>query len=135
MNNQLLNTWKRHAEVLNIRRPSSEAEYDDLIELIESIFKLAGANPEQSPYATLLDIASTYAHDWEEQQHPMPAGNPVNILRLLLEQHDLTQADLVRAGVTDQPTLSRVLSGQRSISKALAKRLGAHFKIPTEMFL
>jgi HTH-type transcriptional regulator / antitoxin HigA len=131
----LLTTWKRHAEVLNIRRPSTEAEYDRLIDLIESIFKAAGANPERGPYSTLLDIASTYAHDWEEQHHPMPKGDPVNVLKFLIDEHGVSQADLVRAGITDQPTLSRILSGQRSISKFIAKRLGHHFKLSMDTFL
>ena len=131
----LLNFWKRHADVLNIRRPSTEAEYDGLFELIESIFKAAGANPEHGPYSTLLDIASTYAHDWEEQHHPMPMGDPVNVLKFLMDEHGVSQADLIRANITDQPTLSRILSGQRSISKVIAKRLGGHFKLAADTFL
>ncbi len=133
--NNILSTWKRHAEVLNIQRPSSEAEYDALIELIEGIFNVAGSNPERSPYSTLLDIASTYAHDWEEQHHVIPDASPVQVLEYLMEEHSVTQADLVRAGITDQPTLSRILNGQRGISKAIAKRLAAHFKLATELFL
>ena len=132
--NNILTTWKRHADVLNIHRPSSEGEYDALIELIESIF-IAGPKPEQSPYSTLLDIASTYAHDWEEQHLEMPESDPVAVLQFLMAEHQVNQADLVRLGITDQPTLSRILGGQRSISKTIAKRLGQHFNVGADMFL
>jgi HTH-type transcriptional regulator / antitoxin HigA len=133
--NPILSTWKRHANILNIQRPSTEAEYDALIELIESIFNVAGTNPERSAYSALLDIASTYAHDWEEQHHAIPEATPANVLKFLMDEHEMTQADLVRASITDQPTLSRILNGQRSISKAIAKKLGAHFKVATTLFL
>jgi HTH-type transcriptional regulator / antitoxin HigA len=133
--NPILSTWKRHANVLNIQRPNTEAEYDALIELIESIFNVAGTNPERSAYSTLLDIASTYAHDWEEQHHAIPEATPAEVLKFLMDEHEMTQADLVRAGITDQPTLSRILNGQRGISKAIAKRLGILFKLEPTVFL
>jgi HTH-type transcriptional regulator / antitoxin HigA len=90
----------------------------------------------QGPYSMLLDTAMTYASDWEDANSPaMPDSDPTNVLRALMDAQDLRQADLIQAGVIDQPSLSRVLRGERSISKAMAARLGAFFKVSPGLFL
>ena len=65
----------------------------------------------------------------------MPKTDPVNVLRALMESHDLRQTDLVQAGVIDQPSLSRILRGERSISKSMAVQLAGYFKVSASIFL
>jgi HTH-type transcriptional regulator / antitoxin HigA len=133
---QLTKTWKAHAEVINLHRPQSATEHSELIDLIERLFELSAPDPMQSPYSMLLDTAMTYASDWEDANSPaMPDSDPTNVLRALMDAQGLLQADLVRADVIDQPSLSRVLRGERSISKAMAVRLGAFFKVSPGFFL
>jgi antitoxin component HigA of HigAB toxin-antitoxin module len=131
----LTNTWKNVAHVINLSRPNNELEYDQLIELIEHLLEKAGPNPASSPYSMLIDTAMTYAHDWETTHTPMPEGSPTNVLIALMDAHELSQADLVRAGIADQPTLSRILNGERSISKNIAARLATHFNVSAALFL
>ncbi len=132
---QLTSTWKAHADVINLRRPKNAAEHQELIALIERLLELSAPDPTQSPYSMLLDTAMIYASDWEESNIEMPQSDPVNVLRALMESHGCRQADLVQAGVIDQPSLSRVLRDERSISKSMAVQLAGYFKVSASIFL
>jgi HTH-type transcriptional regulator/antitoxin HigA len=132
---QLTSTWKANADVINLRRPRDAAEHDELIALIERLLELSAPDPTQSPYSMLLDTAMTYASDWEDSNVEMPQSDPVNVVRALMESHGLRQTDLVQAGVIDQPSLSRVLRGERSISKSMAVQLAGYFKVSASIFL
>lgn len=132
---QLTSTWKANADVINLRRPRNAAEHTELIALIERLLEISAPDPTQSPYSMLLDTAMTYASDWEDSNIAMPQSDPVNVLRALMESHGCRQTDLVQAGVIDQPSLSRVLRGERSISKSMALQLAGYFKVSAGIFL
>jgi HTH-type transcriptional regulator/antitoxin HigA len=53
----------------------------------------------------------------------------------LMEEHGLSQNQLASEGIADQGNLSNILAGDREISKSLAKRLAARFKVPADLFL
>jgi formate dehydrogenase maturation protein FdhE len=57
--------WSRNATVLNqLARPKTEAEYLRLIALITYITDVV-VDLEDNPYSALLEIAITYADEWE----------------------------------------------------------------------
>ncbi len=132
---QLTSIWKANADVINLLRPRNETEHTELIDLIKRLLELSAPDPTQSPYSMLLDTAMTYANDWEDSNIAMPQGEPVNVLRALMESHGCRQTDLVQAGVIDQPSLSRVLRCERSISKSMAVQLADYFKVSASIFL
>ena len=128
--------WQRNAEVLNsLSRPASEEDYFELIALIEHLTDSV-EDLERNPYSALLEIAVTYADEWEAN-HPSfeDTTSPRDVLAFLMEQRGATQKDLERAGVAAQPVLSKVLSGERAISKTVAKRLAAYFRVNAAVFL
>ena len=133
---KITNVWARNASVLNhITRPQNEAEYLELIELIEHITDMVD-DLENNPYSALLDIAVTYADEWENEHVQLEdSSTPRDVLEFLIEQHALTQKDLERAGIASQPVISKILKGERAISKAVAKKLAAHFAVNVSMFV
>jgi HTH-type transcriptional regulator/antitoxin HigA len=117
-----------------IKRPTNEAEYESLIAQMDVLTEKH--NVEQEPYASLFDLMARYALEWEELNHePLPESDPHEVLAFLMDQQGLTQRDLQRAGIADQPKLSKILSGKLPISKAIAKRLAEHFKVPVDLFV
>jgi HTH-type transcriptional regulator / antitoxin HigA len=130
-----MQTWAQHATELNIARPTTRAEYERLLELIETITDSVD-DLERNPYSALLDLVMQYAHDWEDIHEPLPTSStPRDALAFWMDQHGMTQKDLERAGVADQPTLSKILAGEREISKTVAKKLGEYFKVSPAEFL
>jgi HTH-type transcriptional regulator / antitoxin HigA len=133
---KITSVWARNASVLNhIARPKNETEYLELIELIEHITDTVD-DLKNNPYSALLDIAMTYADEWENEHVQLEdTSTPRDVLEFLIEQHALTQKDLERAGIASQPVISKILKGERAISKAVAKKLAAYFAVNVSMFV
>jgi HTH-type transcriptional regulator / antitoxin HigA len=128
--------WARVADTINITRPQNQAEFEQLLELIDHITDIVD-DPENNPYSALLDLAFAYANHWEEAHHKnlIPDASPAEMLHFLMEQRGVKQVDLDRIGVADQALISNILSGKRKISIALAKRLAAYFGVSSELFI
>jgi HTH-type transcriptional regulator / antitoxin HigA len=133
---QITTQWAKVAENINIKRPQTQLEYEALLELINHITDIV-EDPENNPYSGLLDLAFVYTNDWEEQHQKniIPEAKPWEILEFLMQQKNLKQTDLEKAGIADQALLSNILSGKRNISIALAKRLSNYFKVSSELFI
>jgi len=71
--------------------------------------------------------------DFEEKHYKLPKGKPLDVLRFLIEQHNLLQKDL--ADVFGTPSIvSEVLNGKRELNKAQIARLSARFHVSPELF-
>jgi HTH-type transcriptional regulator/antitoxin HigA len=70
---------------------------------------------------------TAFVHDYEERNVEIPDASPSEVLRFLMAQHGLRQADLA-ADFGSQSNVSEVLNGKREINarqaRALAKRFG-----------
>ena len=64
----------------------------------------------------------------------MPDAEPREVLRLLMEQNGLAQADL-RAELGGQPVVSAILNGKRQINARQAKALAARFGVSPSVFI
>jgi HTH-type transcriptional regulator/antitoxin HigA len=70
---------------------------------------------------------------WENENVSIPDTPPREVLRYLLEEHNLKQKDL---GDLASPTLiSDILAGRREISKRLAKSLAERFHVDIGAFV
>lgn len=132
---ELTSVWAANASVLNaVSRPSNEVEYNNLITLIQHITDSLG-DLEEGKLDGLLEVALLYAGDWEEQNDSFEdLSSPRDVLEFLMQQHNLTQTDLERAGIASQPVISKVLSGEREISKGMARKLAGHFRVQPAVF-
>ena len=135
--NQITKSWAKFAEVVHLHRPTNETEYQNMLELVEHLENVAGnlENP-MNAYYPLYDLATTYVADYEdEHEQTILDATPKDVLEYLMQEHQVSQKDLERAGVEDQPLISNIIKGDRNISKALAKRLGEFFHVSPAVFL
>jgi HTH-type transcriptional regulator / antitoxin HigA len=81
----------------------------------------------------LADLLTLLIEDFEERRYQLPRAKPLEVLRLLMDQHGLKQKDLV--DVFGTPSIvSEVLSGKRELNKDHIKRLGKRFHVSPELF-
>ena len=134
----VIKTWENLPETARISRPSSEADYTRLLELLDSItdrMDARGDNPSQSPLTPLFELVLEYVGAWEREHEPAITATPQEVLSELMREHHVSQKDLERAGIAKQALLSMVLSGKREVSLELARKLAAHFKVSVEVFI
>ncbi len=119
-----------------LSRPNTEEEYGQIISLMHHLSDNYSTISE--PYAALFDYLVTLARDWEVTNEPdlkNPDVAPNKVLAYLMEEHGVSQYQLAKEGIVDQGNLSRILVGERSISKNLAKKLAARFHVSAEVFI
>ena len=77
---------------------------------------------------------STLIERFEEEHHPIPDSPPNQVLKTLMEDRGLKQKDLLPI-FGSSGTVSEVVNGKRSISKAQAKKLSEFFHVSAEVFI
>jgi len=81
----------------------------------------------------LAELLTLLIEDFEEKHYKLPKGKPLDVLRFLIEQHNLLQKAL--ADVFGTPSIvSEVLNGKRELNKAQIARLSARFHVSPELF-
>jgi len=105
----------------------NEAYTEVLYELDQRSKRLTAAEKELAELLTLL------IEDFEEKRYRLPRAKPLDVLRFLMEQHNLLQKDLVDVFGT-RSIVSEVLSGKRELNKEHIARLSARFHVSPEVF-
>jgi HTH-type transcriptional regulator/antitoxin HigA len=105
----------------------NEAYTEILYNLDRRSKQLTAAEKELAELLTLL------IEDFEEKRYRLPRAKPLDVLRFLMEQHNLLQKDLADVFGT-RSIVSEVLSGKRELNKEHIARLSARFHVSPEVF-
>ena len=112
----------------------TEEANEQALAIVERFMRRGENNlsPEEQKLCTLY---IRLIEDYEEKAYPEigAAATPAMVLKSLMEEHGLKQTDL--GDIIPQTTISQVLSGKRSISKAQAKKLSQRFNLSVEAFI
>ncbi len=120
--------WNALQSALPVRLAAihSQADYERAVSFMNQLLDVVG-DDEEHELADMLELLGQLIEDYESQHHALPDAEPAQVLRFLMEQHALKQADLAPELGT-QSVVSEILKGRRQInarqSKALAKRFG-----------
>ena len=126
--------WKelqRHAPFLGTIR--NERDYHRMNTLMNSLLAEVG-DDESHPLADFLDVVAMLVSDYEQVRWEEAASEPREVLRLLMDQHGLSQSDL-RGEVGTQGVVSEILAGTRKINARQAKALAQRFDVSPAVFL
>ncbi len=107
-------------------------DYDNTMEVIDT---LAGHDltDEQELY---FDTLSTLVEAYEDDHHAIKTSGltPIEALKYLLGEHEMTAADLGRL-LGDRTLGSKILRGQRKLGLTYAKALAAKFAVDVSLFI
>jgi HTH-type transcriptional regulator / antitoxin HigA len=134
----LAQAWTTFYQQAPIKRPETEQEYENLLELMHHItdqMEARGEGVENSLYTPLFELVAMYLHDWEKQYEPQEETSAAKSLHFLIEQHGLTQTQLAAELNISQSHVSKILSGEREIGRQLAQKLARRFGLPVGIFL
>lgn len=125
---------RTYAKLVDLHAPRvihDRAEAGVVADLVGKLMLLPGRTPDQTDYYDLL--IKLYA-DWE-RKHPRPKSTPAEMIRYMMEEHDMTQAAMAEVMGISPGGMSLILSGERAVSKASAKRFAARFAISAAALL
>jgi len=120
---------KTYAQLVGLLMPRplhDEIDYNNALSVLES---MAGfdLNDDQEDY---FDAVATFVEKYESERHAVELGPlpPVELLRMLLEEHEMSESDLGRL-LGDRSLGHRILSGERELSKAHIRTLAERFAL------
>jgi HTH-type transcriptional regulator / antitoxin HigA len=128
-NEELEVHWATIAPLLTIR---NEREYNAAIKRLNALLDEIGDN-QKHPLYSLLDTLGTIIHVYEEEHHPIPDVTGAEVLRFLMDEHDLTQSDLPEVG--SQGVVSEILSGKRELNIRQIRSLAQRFGVSSAVFV
>jgi HTH-type transcriptional regulator/antitoxin HigA len=122
--------WTHVAPLLGM--PSSEADYDRLVQQLDEILSAVG-DDEDHPLALLASRMGDLVEAYDEQNRLMPEVTGADALRYIMEERSLGQSEVPEVGA--KSVVSEVLSGKRQINVRQARALSERFFIPAAVFL
>ena len=125
-------SWQAFDAMAHLRPIHTDAEYDHMVALMDSLLDEAGDN-EDHPLSSLLDLVSDLVSKYDQEHYPIEPAEPKEVLRFLMDSRGLKQEDL--SAIVPQSNLSAILSGKRKISATLAGKLGKFFGISPAVFV
>lgn len=126
--NDTVTHWASIAPLLSIR---NEREYDRAVKLLNQLIDEVGHN-ERHPLYSLFDTLGTVIHAYEEQNYSMPEVGGGEMLKFLMEEHNLKQADLAEVG--SQGVVSEILNGLRELNTRQISALAKRFSVSPAVF-
>ncbi len=106
---------------------------NELKKALKRIDELWGAKPDTKK-GDELDILILLVEKYEEDHYPIPASDPVEAIKFLMEQKGLSRKDL-EPYIGTRGRVSEVLGKKRTLTLVMIKKLHEGLKIPYECLI
>lgn len=100
---------------------------------LKRIDELWGAKPGTAK-GDELDVLTLLVEKYEDERFPIPASDPIEAIKFLMEQNELSRMDL-EPYIGARGRVSEVLNGKRNLTLPMIKRLHEGLKIPYESLI
>jgi HTH-type transcriptional regulator/antitoxin HigA len=100
---------------------------------VARIRQLIGSRPG-SQESDELEVLATLVDAYESRHFPMEAPDPITLIKFQMEQRGLSRKDLEPL-IGSRARVSEVLSGKRSLTLPMIRRLHAGLAIPVDLLV
>jgi HTH-type transcriptional regulator / antitoxin HigA len=122
-----------YGSLLSIEKPevvTGERQNQLYIARLEDLTTQPEVTPAEEKLIALLTVL---VEEYEAKQYAVPEAGPLDIVRHLMEVHQLRQKDLIDVFGTES-IVSDVLHGKRDLTKEHIRRLSARFHVSPAVF-
>jgi HTH-type transcriptional regulator/antitoxin HigA len=126
-------TLANPTEMIRLGAPRLIHSDEDLAAYTEALFELT-ANVNLTPEdEEAIELLTVLIDRYESMHYPVPAAEPIDVLRFLLDQNGLSQRDIAEE-VGGESTISLILSGKRQLNRDHIARLSHRFNVSPAVF-
>lgn len=112
---------------MEIRLIGTKEDYEEALAEIARLWDAEAGSRD----AATLELLAMLVHNYERSHEPLPPLDPVEAIKFRMDQQGLSRKDLLPVfGTTAR--VSEVLSGKRSLTLEMIRKLHARFDIPLE---
>ena len=135
INTSIAPAWRTFQGTLPVKISPirNDEQYEQTIAMMNGLIDVVG-DDENHELADFLYLVGQLVEDYESIHVSIPDAAPNEVLRFLMDQHGLTQADLAE-DLGGQSVVSAILTGKRELNLRQAKALATRFKVSTAVFL
>ena len=102
----------------------SETDYNNALKRLETIFEA----PIGSPESDEADILGLLIDDYEQKHYPIEAPDPIEAIKIRMEEMQLKQVDLVKE-IGGKSRVSEILNKKRKLTVGMIRKLTKKLKI------
>ena len=126
-------TWEELTAERTLRPIHDDIEYDNAVELLDRLAVLDERTEDQEDY---LETLSGLVERYDDEHYDISASDisPIESLRYLCEQNDMT-ASAIGELLGNRSLGSKILRGERQLSKEHIRKLCARFAVSSDLFL
>src|SRR3569623_203345 len=115
---------------MNWRVIKTEKEHKKAVKRAMEIFHAEPGTPEDDELGVLILLIK----DYEDRTVKMPELDPIEVIKLKMQERGLKNKDL-ESIIGTKGHVSSILSGRREITLKMTHRLIDYFQLPAEIFL
>jgi len=115
---------------MNIKPIKTKKDYNLALAEIDKLW----GTPENTPKGDKLDIMITLVEAWENKHYPIDEPDPIEYIRFLMEQNDMTRKDL-EPYLGPRGRVSDVLNRKRPLTLTMMRKLHEGLGIPAEVLI
>jgi len=81
-----------------------------------------------------IELLTLLIEKWDNEHNTFNDSDPIELLKALMENHDLQAKDLVAIMDLSKGTISKILNYHKGLSKDTIRKLSDYFKVSQEAF-
>lgn len=81
-----------------------------------------------------IELLTLLIEKWDNEHNTFNDSDPIELLKSLMEEHDLKAKDLVEILELSKGTVSKILNYHKGLSKDTIRKLSDYFKLSQEAF-
>ena len=117
-------------ETLKYKVIKTEDQYQEYISRLE---ELLVAEPEKAIQEE-IELLTLLIEKWDEEHNSFELTDPIQLLRSLMNEHQLQNKDLVVVLGVSKGLVSDILNYKKGLSKEIIRTLAKHFSLSQEAF-
>jgi HTH-type transcriptional regulator / antitoxin HigA len=129
---RIMQEYRRLRAVVPLGSIRTKKEYGRAVAMLDAILDEIGED-EKHPMAELADAIGVFVERYEAEHSPIAVGKPAEVLRFLMGEHGLRQADLQDIG--SQGVVSEILAGKRELNTRQIRKLAKRFGVSPAAFV
>lgn len=106
----------------------TEEQYYEYCDLLEEI----DFSDEAEDREDEIELLTLLIRTWDDEHRLAPEMDPVELIKSLMEDHNLSQNDLAEIAGVGKSYISEILNYKKRMSKKVIRNISEHFKIQQE---
>ncbi len=115
---------------MKIKPIKTEADYQKALKRLNEIFDAPVGTPESDE----ADILGLLIDEYEKENYPIEAPDPVEAIKIRMEELQLKQIDLVPE-IGGKSRVSEILNRKRKLTVDMIRKLSKRLNLPAELLI